>query len=826
MNNTVRIYFIFLFTFFTFSLVQSPAFACDDCIDNNGNEREPGATWCEDGIVWACGSCEAQSDCVIRDAGAVGNQCYTDPSKTTSNYDSCDKTCPSGASGKFTYNTNNTCTCVAREPQRPILEIPADNSITAADYEVNKAGYQVLLDWAYPNDWGADCQPQDDWNYEIFVSQNRNNMPDINQNVPLTARKHNNEGSWYTFTGQPGVTYYWTVRFNNGVRRGQPATVRRFTVNNAPTANITNFCVGSNCTTISNNSYNNPYTFNTGTTYRMNVTLSDLTPNMNRVEFVKVGINNPTSSNPSFGAAPPTIFKNCQNATTCTQEFTWTPTTSDVGEWWIYVNGYDSNNLSDPNQYYGKCTGRPTPIRTPSNNTPHPSYQNWSNCGPTSRFRVTVNSTVSLTGVIWDSTSATSCTIGRPAKLALAIPESTVATGSRPVKVTLNDPSKTVDYGFGSNSYTITGVPHNNNPRSLSITPFLPSGLPNFRYILQCATTHANSTLSPAPTSSSSASFRTTQNAQNILDLGYALKSTGWYTSNGGDIYAGYTHNTQTNLASIIAGIPQNAPAGSISNYLIQGSGHRHILVANQEYNVVNSSNQKRVSANANMALSKLRQTNTWPGSYSYSAPSNTTIRVSLTTPNCQRMFRGEFPFRTDKVYVATTQCINDAFNNSSNPPRYAVSSIAGGRIAVVYVNGNITIPKSIDTAGNNRLLFVVNGKTTFTNTYGIANGLQLTTAPHIKASFMSKTGITYNGTANALTSPDTSLVVEGPIITGGTSNSPIVFQRDRGVNNDYPGTMVTYNSDYMYFLTKQERASAVPNYTGLSISKVEWEID
>jgi len=70
--------------------------------------------------------------------------------------------------------------------------------------------------------------------------------------------------------------------------------------------------------------------------------------------------------------------------------------------------------------------------------------------------------------------------------------------------------------------------------------------------------------------------------------------------------------------------------------------------------------------------------------------------------------------------------------------------------------------------------------------------------------------------------STDSTIIVEGPLVVGGPGAGTVNFNRDRGFSNEYPGTHVKYNLDYLVKLTQQERQFSPPiNYTGLSIIDV-----
>ena len=70
------------------------------------------------------------------------------------------------------------------------------------------------------------------------------------------------------------------------------------------------------------------------------------------------------------------------------------------------------------------------------------------------------------------------------------------------------------------------------------------------------------------------------------------------------------------------------------------------------------------------------------------------------------------------------------------------------------------------------------------------------------------------------LDDPDSSIVVEGPII-----GRSVILGRNRDIENYFPSEIIVYNNYYLYDLTNKERteATGINNFTGLFVTDVDW---
>lgn len=766
------------------------SYACDTCTGHS-----PGDTWCDSGILYSCNTCSPEA-CI----GSPPSRCYVDPSQVQSNWEDCDFTCPADAVGKYT-KIEGTCSCTPTAPSIPNLQVPDDNAVSGPDYDVSTSGYQVFLDWAPLAYWGNNCFPGGSQNhyYELYVGTSPIGL--VN-GLPLARLHKTNNGSQFSdFTGIPGTTYYWTVVADNGAFESAPAPVRSFIVNTAPLATFVSPSIG-------NQPPYNVTSIVAGVPTTFSVTASDTTNNLTSTRILARKFRQQGSN--WVWDMPNWLVLGETNACaggSCSLSANWSPNANESGNWWIVTQVTDTADVAlSP---YGKCSGDPGDANIISPlDYPDSPFTTWSNCGNQSRVRVFVASQVTVRGYLWNSTNR-QCSVN-PANYALnatSINESNIFVRISNVPEVPWQPNAT---GY---NYLIQNVTHNpaSPTKVISTSNFTPRNLPNFRYQLTCA--WGNN----ASVTGTSVRFDTTSTSVNTVHLGYKLVSTGWFTSVNGNVYGGYTDGSNI-TPSVEVGIPLAADIPLFNGYLIEGA---KVVIGNESLSVKNPLGNTRYSSSGK-AIKLLHANDTWPQSYDFIPPSNA---VSLSFDDCAAAMYGDYTLHTDKVYLVTTQCLLSGFNTSAGD--YVVDSVNGGRIAVMYVRpagaNVLRFNRDIKSSNNNRILFVSQAPVEIVRNIGVA-APSLSTPPNLEVSIISKGGIRFIGTTDSLNSPDTSLVIEGPLVTGGASNATIHFDRDRGTNNGHPAEVVVYNPDYLYYLTKQERDSTRPNYTGLSVAKINWE--
>ena len=772
-------YLVFITSIFValFSLSNS-AYACDTCSGRNPNpDGSPSAPFCENGVLYTCHGCAAQ-DC---NGSTTDQYCYVDPAKVQSNWEDCDFSCPPNDSGKFSV-IEGSCSCDAKIPGTPILLTPSDNAVTPS---------QVDFDWEVLSDWGTNCFGANDdifHHYEIFVATSQSDLLNrVGADLP-TARLHKtSDGSEYlNFTVNSGVTYYWTVRGDNGATHGNIAPIRTFRLNTAPTARFST----PNILESAQPPYNQQNMF-VGVPGTLAVQANDDT---NALRSVRILARKFRQSGSTWVWDMPNWQLLGENAScsssTCSVATNWEPVPGDGGMWWVIAQAVDQ--ADEPSTPLGKCTGDPGDgnfIRNPRDYPASP-YAAWSNCGNASRIRVVIADRVTVQGYLWDATGV-SCSANPAVR---AITPSDINEPNINVRIT-GVPQLPWTPSASDYNYSVPNVPHEDGvSRVITTTNFTPASLPNFRYNLACVEGNAASLVG------SSASFQTTPDPLNIVNLGYKLVSTGWYTSVDGDVYGGYTDGSDI-TPSIQMGLPEASSIPTFDGYLIEGEG---TVFANASLRVTDSNGADRYSSSGK-AIELLHNTNTWPESYNYNPPANA---VMLNDNNeCIQAFNGVIDLDTDKVYVANASCVNAGINAAGGT--YSVNSVDGGRIVVFYIvdvgTSTVVFNRDFVSDSDNRIVFISQAAIEIDESVR-------TSAPtpssnlNIGAAILSRGGITFPGTSDALSDPDDSVVVEGPLVVGGTTGPTINFDRDRGADNVYPAEVVVYNPDYLYYLTEQEK--------------------
>ncbi len=169
--------------------------------------------------------------------------------------------------------------------------------------------------------------------------------------------------------------------------------------------------------------------------------------------------------------------------------------------------------------------------------------------------------------------------------------------------------------------------------------------------------------------------------------------------------------------------------------------------------------------------------------------------------------------------------CFNQAINTLGNS-EYEVDSPGG--VAVVYITGTnpVIINRPVRSQDRSRILLVSAAPIDVIRAVGDPTP-SVGSRAHVELGILAQRNVTFIGTADEINDPDTTIVVEGPLVVGDKTLVPLVkFDRDRGSTNNYPAHMVNYNEDYLVTLAKQVRASNALNAYGLSVVNISWEVE
>ncbi len=357
------------------------------------------------------------------------------------------------------------------------------------------------------------------------------------------------------------------------------------------------------------------------------------------------------------------------------------------------------------------------------------------------------------------------------------------------------DPSSYSDF-----SYSIGGVPDGDQVVCASPTP---KDKPGFRYTLGCLNDGSSGVVS-----GSCASVNINESPE-TAHLGYTLHSKGWFASVGGDVYGG---NAGT---SVSQGIPSAADIlGGFKQYLIQGLG---TLFGNGDLSVKDPDGNSRYSEDGNRNVRFTQYTDNWPIQYDFTPPQS-----ADEISDCESFLKNS-KLDPSKSYKVSSSCVQDGIDSLGG----GEYKLGGDGVVVVYVTGSDEITFGVGNkefrskSDAQRILFVVEGSVAVSKDLGAAT-ISLSDRPQIESAFVSSGNVSFESAGDVdgdLIPDDLSVVVEGPII----SKTGIDFNRDRGINNGYPSSVVKYSTIYIDKLREQEAKSDSPNYSGLSVVDISW---
>jgi len=306
-----------------------------------------------------------------------------------------------------------------------------------------------------------------------------------------------------------------------------------------------------------------------------------------------------------------------------------------------------------------------------------------------------------------------------------------------------------------------------------------------------------------------------------------------WFTTIGGDLYAGGIAGG--------AGNPLELP--NVADYHVtwtppylaseDGSGLPVSSLSSLDMDISSDNPNQGTTyfpeSQSGLYAENASLTSTWPDNFTGNPPSDA-ISLPRSGESCDDIFihaasRSSPALRPTESYKADVSCVQDGIDNYGGDYRNQNPGVA-----TIYVTGTGELRFTGDFVTNNdnyRVVFVtgpnVDVKIDRTLTDPVnpdpINKANLT--PLIEAAFVVTGTFEFEGTPNdPLDDPDTSVVVEGPII-----GKVISLNRDRGLTNYFPSEIIKYNNDYLYNLTQAERAlgNAMNNFTGLFVVDVDW---
>ncbi len=274
----------------------------------------------------------------------------------------------------------------------------------------------------------------------------------------------------------------------------------------------------------------------------------------------------------------------------------------------------------------------------------------------------------------------------------------------------------------------------------------------------------------------------------NAITLGFEyvpVSADPWIQTESGDVYSGSLSSGES-IINIIQ---------KVGSYMVTKIGS---VFGNKDVLVEDVDGASRYSQKG-AKVQKFIKTNesAWPTGFEFSSPSAT----PLSTSSCSL---------ENKVYKASNSAFATWLSNC------AVYSISDNGLSVIYVSGNTTFDNEdgLRTDGNGRLIVVINGNATITDSFGKDSN-------KAKFGLITKSGVEF---ADSGVGGLDTLEFEGFIATSG-SNKDIKFVRSLEVaNEDKPAVNVVFDPKYTILLSEQKLQNA-DEALGLTKFDLIWEI-
>jgi len=284
------------------------------------------------------------------------------------------------------------------------------------------------------------------------------------------------------------------------------------------------------------------------------------------------------------------------------------------------------------------------------------------------------------------------------------------------------------------------------------------------------------------------------------IDIGYKLTSTleGWFTVLDGDIYSG---------SGFTMVVPQEPAIPLIydpylTNSFVLSSGALTVRDSDTPQN-------ERIIPDGS-------------GSYGYGFSTN---QVNLS------VLRSDFPANDDLELITSLSNLDpsnvyyieeDDLDDILASDKEYSSNIESDGVVVIKTDGAIEFTHSFYTNDpDKKILFITADTVSFDETLGVdlplGNG---TDDPRIDVGIFTLDNINFPSAGSE--DGDTTLVINGLLVSGDTVN----FNRDRELQNIYPGVAIHYDPAYAYYLQKQMQDT--PGYAEeiMALVNISWDIE
>ena len=298
----------------------------------------------------------------------------------------------------------------------------------------------------------------------------------------------------------------------------------------------------------------------------------------------------------------------------------------------------------------------------------------------------------------------------------------------------------------------------------------------------------------------------------------------GWFTSTGGDVYAGKSGISLTQPTTIYSGysaaalakraVSVNIPE-QIPGYVIAGKNPGQYGQINLVRDTATPAPERISESSPPQFIKNMPYKEVWPSRHTNSI-GNPLFTVPTNAINTNTL-SGLNP---NMVYVTRNLTMFGFLISYEN--RIGFLPVPG--VVVVYLTGNpgqsVTIRGTIlAQAATHRIILVTNRNVIIDPAIGTSITSE-TTRAHIEMAILTSGTITFPS-ISAGTGTDTTVIVEGPLIAG--ANIGFSRSRDSVDNNASPSEHIKYNVRYINMLTDQQKNSTVPNYTGLTTNEIIW---
>ena len=304
----------------------------------------------------------------------------------------------------------------------------------------------------------------------------------------------------------------------------------------------------------------------------------------------------------------------------------------------------------------------------------------------------------------------------------------------------------------------------------------------------------------------------------NTLNIGLRLvDAKHWFAALGGDIYAGNSINVTLPSACPNALNPMCPSYASTSQtYFALGYGSASSIFSGFGMPATPSRySESGVSAtNLGNQFSKKNS--------AYFKQTLTSLIDSLKNTNKLSTFPTSSTFAVTSAAPAYITALDPNISSAPSTYTYTVTGDTGLAVMVIPFKNQPFYINNIVTTGTSRLIILADRDIVIGNEIDGTNLNPKTTDPHIKASIITTRNITFANKPLTATSSPGTLIIEGPVISGGDKGSDFGIKLDRNMvatsNELRPAVLVKFNPFYITQLNKIGIGNLIPALNDLFV--------